>query len=134
MTTIPCRWRPFGGHPLFFQPVTGAIMAGKTIPKDIQQEIFARVDQFNQQELQMEIRYVVKFKGIFLYLNRADFGGRPQPIARLKFTGTIDGWEFVIYKYSHDNYDPDELMFPGTDHLDGTIEGAMRCGLEAYSV
>ena len=109
-------------------------MAGKTIPKDIQQEILTRVEQFNQQELQLEIQYVAKCKGMFLYLHRADFGGRPQPIARLKFTGTIDAWNFVIYKYSHDDYDPNETMFPGVEHLDGTIEGAMRCGLEAYSV
>jgi len=31
-------------------------MAGKTIPKDIQQEILTRVEQFNQQELQLEKR------------------------------------------------------------------------------
>ncbi|MBM9537685.1 hypothetical protein [Desulfobulbus alkaliphilus] len=109
-------------------------MARKTIPKDIQQEIMTRIEQFNQQELQGECQYSAKFKGLFLYLNRADYGGRPHPIARLSYTGTIDGWEFVIYKYSRDDYDPDEWMFPGTQFLDGTIEGAMRCGLEAYTL
>lgn len=109
-------------------------MAGKTIPKDIQREVVTRIEQFNQQELQGESRYSAKFKGLFLYLNRADFGGRSHPIARLTYTGTIDGWEFVVYKYSRDDYDPDEWMFPGIGYLDGTIEGAMRCGLEAYSL
>ncbi|WP_448871976.1 hypothetical protein [Desulfobulbus propionicus] len=112
----------------------GANMVGKTIPKEIQREVIARIEQFNQQELQDKSRYSAKFKGLFLYLNRADFGGRPHPIARLTYTGTIDGWKFVVYRYSRDDYDPDELMFPGTEFLDGTIEGAMRCGLEAYTL
>lgn len=108
-------------------------MAGSAIPKDIQQAIFSRIEQFNQQKMPDECRYYGKFKGKFLYLNRTDYGGRPKPIARLKFKGNIDDWEFVIYKYSSDSYDPEEWMFPGTEHLDGTIEGAMRCGLEAYA-
>ncbi len=29
-------------------------------------------------------------------------------------------------------YDPDEWMFPGSGYLDGTVEGAMKAGLEAY--
>ena len=41
-------------------------------------------------------------------------------------------WEFAIFKYSDGNYDADEWMFPGSEHVDGTIEGAMRAGLEAY--
>ena len=28
----------------------------------------------------------------------------------------------------------DEWMFPGNQYLDGTIEGAMKAGLEAYPV
>jgi hypothetical protein len=41
-------------------------------------------------------------------------------------------WEFAIFKYSDGNYDADEWMFPASEHVDGTIEGAMRAGLEAY--
>jgi hypothetical protein len=41
-------------------------------------------------------------------------------------------WEFAIFKYSDERYDPDEWMFPGGEELDGTIEGAMRAGLKAY--
>lgn len=108
-------------------------MAGKTVPQEIQRTILSRIEQFNQQEMPDECRYVGKFKGLFLYLDRIDYGGRPHPIARLSFTGAIDDWEFAIYKYSSDRYDPEEWMFPGADHLDGTIEGAMRCGLEAYT-
>jgi len=29
-------------------------------------------------------------------------------------------------------YDPDEFCFPGKNHLNGTIEGAMKTGISAY--
>jgi hypothetical protein len=38
-------------------------------------------------------------------------------------------WEFAIYKYSDERYDPDECFFPGAEEVDGAIEGA---GLKAY--
>jgi hypothetical protein len=44
----------------------------------------------------------------------------------------MSAWKFAIYKYSKNNYDPHEWMFPGYDRVDGTIEGAMYAGLEAY--
>jgi len=37
-----------------------------------------------------------------------------------------------VPKYSDERYDPDEWMFPGAESLDGTIEGALKAGLEAY--
>jgi hypothetical protein len=46
----------------------------------------------------------------------------------------MDNWGFAIFKYSKEHYDPDEWMFPGVGHVDGTIEGAMRAGLMAYPV
>ncbi|MBT4642213.1 MAG: hypothetical protein HOC09_25635 [Deltaproteobacteria bacterium] len=53
-------------------------------------------------------------------------------ICRLKFTGDFNGWRFAIFKYSNENYDPDELFFPGMGLEDGTIKGAMAAGMEAY--
>ena len=44
----------------------------------------------------------------------------------------MEKWEFAIYKYSDERYDPDEWFFPGGGQVDGTIEGAMRAGLQAY--
>ena len=43
-----------------------------------------------------------------------------------------DRWEFAIFKYSDERYDPDEWLFPGSEHVDGTIEGAMQAGMAAY--
>jgi len=58
--------------------------------------------------------------------------GRQHPIARLTYTGSTDGCEFAIYKYSDERYDADDWLFPGAGYVDGTLEGAMRAGLEAY--
>jgi hypothetical protein len=44
----------------------------------------------------------------------------------------MEDWEFAIYRHSRDFYDPDEWLFPGSGHVDGTVEGAMRAGIEAY--
>ena len=39
---------------------------------------------------------------------------------------------YSIYKYSDEHYDEEEWFFPGNEHVDGTLEGAMKAGLEAY--
>ena len=38
-----------------------------------------------------------------------------------------------IYKYSSNRYDPDDWFFPGFNHVDGTVEGALKAGEEVYS-
>jgi len=90
------------------------------------------IDRFNQDELGGGgIAYSARFRGRHLYLDRDD-GVGPEPICRLTYTGDAKKWEFAIYKYSTGQYDPDEFWFPGEELVDGTIEGAMRAGMEAY--
>jgi hypothetical protein len=50
----------------------------------------------------------------------------------LDFHGGMDDWKFAIYRYSRDRYDPDEWFFPGAELVDGTVQGAMKAGMEAY--
>ena len=107
-------------------------MTTKNIPADIQQQALAIIEQFNQQKLKGYSKYIPRFKGKFLYLDRTDHGGRATEICRLKFIGSIDDWEFAIFKFSSNKYDPDEWFMPGTEHIDGSIEGAMLCGMAAY--
>ena len=57
-----------------------------------------------------------------------------SPVARLTYTGDMKKWEFAIFKWTRERYDPDEWFFPGSNLFDGTIEGAMKAGLEAYPV
>ena len=63
--------------------------------------------------------------------DRSDYG-EVGHIGRLTYTGALDRWEFAIYRYSDERYDPDEWLFPGAEELDGTIEGTMRAGMAAY--
>jgi hypothetical protein len=50
------------------------------------------------------------------------------------YTGDTSKWEFAIFKWSTERYDPDEWFFPGSECVDGTVEGAMMAGLHAYPV
>jgi hypothetical protein len=75
--------------------------------------------------------YLTRYKGPYLYLDRYELG-RVKQICRLKYTATLDNWEFAIFKYSEMAYDSHEWFFPGSAFVDGTIEGAMKAGLQAY--
>lgn len=128
----------------------------KAIPDDIREQVVARIDAFNKAHVRPNKpspmsrlmramgmpapeagalpagTYVPRFKGVFLYLDRVGFGGFPSEICRLRWTGSMEGWEFAIYRHSRNIYDPDEWFFPGAEDVDGTVEGAMRAGLKAY--
>jgi hypothetical protein len=107
-------------------------MAVKAIPEDVQRRAAEVVARFNREVLGGgRIRYVPRFKGSFLYLDRQD-AREPSPICRLKYTGCFEGWKFAIFKYSSETYDSNEWMFPGSQFIDGTIEGALKAGMEAY--
>jgi len=111
-------------------------MAKITIPKEIQQEVEKIIDDFNKKTLgdyANKLAYFAEYKGKFLFLKREEFGNI-SPIARLTYTGDMNDWDFAIFKWSSERYDPDEWFFPGEEFVDGTIEGAMKAGLEAYPV
>jgi hypothetical protein len=102
------------------------------IPDAIKTQVAHRIAAFNREVLQdPHVSYRPRYQGAFLYLERCA-SGQVSPICRLEYTGTLDRWQFAIYKYSDARYDPDEWFFPGAEQVDGTIEGAMRAGLTAY--
>ena len=101
------------------------------IPDEVKTEVAAIVEHFNTTAIRNPLCvYVPRYKGKFLYLDRQDYGRR-SPICRLEYTGKMEGWSFAIYKYSDERYE-EEWFFPGSEHVDGTLEGAMKAGLEAY--
>lgn len=53
-------------------------------------------------------------------------------LGRLEYRGSMDNWSFAVFRYSREIYDPNEWMFPGSSELNGTIEGALRAGMEIY--
>lgn len=103
------------------------------IPEEIKEKVISIIAAFNKKVFgkNSKIALYADFRGNFLYLNRRD-GQREEPLARLKFKGKIDNWEFAIFKWSSEKYDSNEFLFPGSNHLDGTIEGALEAANEAY--
>ena len=107
-------------------------MAKKKIPDEVRAQVDAIVERFNEEELRgSPCFYVARYRGSHLYLDRNDWG-RVCHVCRLKYNGAMDNWDFAIFKYSDECYDPEEWLFPGGGHVDGTVVGAMRAGLEAY--
>ncbi len=105
------------------------------IPDDVKQPAEAAIAAFNQKVIRDPDRYyVVRSRGQYLYLDRLAYGAqqRQQRIARLAYDATTGAWEFAIFKSSDERYDPEEGLFPGSDFLEGTLEGALQAGLEAY--
>jgi len=107
-------------------------VAIRTIPKKVKEEVNDIVARFNSEEMSNPYySYIARFKGKYLFLDRKE-SGQTGPICRLEYTGKMDSWGFAIYKYSWGDYSPDEFFFPGENLVDGTVRGAMLCGLEAY--
>jgi hypothetical protein len=108
------------------------IMKTKAIPDDVKQEVKKIVEKLNRRfSGRDDCYYVPRFQGRFLYLDRSDYGSI-GPICRLTYTGRMDKWKFAIFKWSTEEYDPEAGLFPGRDNVNGTVEGAMKAGLEAY--
>jgi hypothetical protein len=108
-------------------------MGKEGIPDEIKAQVNEIVARFNEGSGDPTCFYATRYRGNYLYLDRSDFG-QIGPICRLKYTGDMNNWEFAIYKFSSERYDPEECFFPGADYVDGTIEGAMMAGLHAYPV
>lgn len=107
----------------------------KGIPVSVVQEIEMRVDAFNKKHMaKKDSVYVPKIKGKYVYLMRTMYDDSLEHVCRLKYGGNIDSMDFAIYRYSIEAYDSDAWGFDGEKFVDGTLEGAMKAGLEAYPV
>ena len=108
-------------------------MAKKSIPDGIKAKVATIIERFNQEVgQQYSATYIPRYRSNHLYLDRIDYRSNQSQICRLTYTGDLNSWDFAIYKYSDNRYDPDDWLIPGMGHLDGTVEGAMKAGLEAY--
>ncbi len=104
------------------------------ISLEIQSKIKEKVDAFNQKHLtKVRAKYTPRISGKFIYLDRMVTAGNGK-ICRLIFDGDLENMDFAIYKYSTETYDPKCWLFPGQTYVDGTLEGAMQAGLEAYPI
>ena len=104
-----------------------------SIPDEVKEEVDGIVERFNREVLKKSgCAYVPRYVRRYVYLDRKYRRGTPSPICRLKYTGRMNDWAFAIFKYSSERYDPGEWFFPGSELVDGTVEGAMKAGMEAY--
>ncbi len=111
-------------------------MLKNEIPKEIQVEVIKIIDTFNEIHFKgrkVDIAYYPVFKGKDLLLNRMEFG-KDSPVARLTYTENMNKWDFAIFRWTTEEYDPEEDFFPGVQFVDGTVEGAMKAGMAAYPV
>lgn len=106
------------------------------VPIEIQGQLADRVEAFNRKYLKKSsVVFFVDAHGKFVYLHYLDpRSNQHQNAARLTYNGDLENMDFAIYKYSSEKYDSKEDFFPGAEHVDGTIEGAMKAVLEAYPV
>lgn len=108
-------------------------MATLKIPEQIKESIENIVNEFNTTKLKkFDCKFVIQYKGNFLYLLMDE--GLPDlaPTLRLKYTGNIKKWEFAIFKWSSETYTTDYLFIPGSQYIDGSIEGALQAAITAY--
>ncbi len=107
----------------------------KTIIKESEKEKIKKIiEKFNKKEFSdPEVFYYPEFKRGYLYLMRNEFGEK-GPICRLKYNGNIKDWDFEVFKYSSETFTDDIFFMPGEEEIDGTIEGAMKAGLELYPI
>ena len=76
-------------------------------------------------------KYVPRYRGNHLYLDRVNFMGNQGQICQLTSTGDLNSWDFATYRSSKNHYDPDmNWMVPGIGHFDGTVEGAMKVEID----
>ena len=98
------------------------------ITDKIKKEAESIVKDFNKKH---KSNLMVRFRGKFLYLDKPSMFNITH-LGRLEYSGDMNSWSFAVFKYSSERYDPDEIFFPGMGDIDGTIEGALRAGLELY--
>lgn len=65
------------------------------------------------------------FHGRFCYVSHAG-----QPLCRLGYRGEKDDWDFAIYRYSRDSYDPSVLFMPTHD----SVRECLSVAMHAYSI
>jgi predicted XRE-type DNA-binding protein len=105
-----------------------------TVPILIQGELGRRANDFSEQ-IRDGYRYLADARGKFVYLCRMKPGDRfYTPLGRLTYEGNVDNMTFVLLNSSTGKYDPKLDDFPGAEHLDGTIEGALWAIIAAYPV
>ena len=107
-------------------------MSKLAIPNQVRTQVDEIVQSFNARTFNNTRRYYdTRYRGAYVYFDRYHVNAINK-VFRLEYTGNFDDWKFAVYKHSTQSYDANEWFFPGAGHVNGTIEGALKAGLEAY--
>ena len=106
------------------------------IPEEVKNEVIRIINEYNDLVYGhlKSVYYIPEFRGKILYLKRREISGHISPVARLTYKGKKNKWDFAIFKWSTESYDPEEWFFPGSEFIDGTVSGALKAGDKAYPV
>jgi len=108
-------------------------MAGIKIPEQIKESVEIIVNEFNETKLvEFNCKFVAEYKGNFLYLLLDEGLPKLAPTLRMKFKGSMDNWEFAIFKWSNETYTTDYFFIPGCKHVNGSISSALQAAIIAY--
>lgn len=88
--------------------MVGPYLPKHSIPVEVNRQVDEIVERFNDVIIQNGHRFLRRTIGD---LDRRD-GHILSPRGRIKYAGSMDEWEFAVFKYSSETYDPDEWMFP----------------------
>ena len=104
----------------------------RQIPEEKMTEVETSIEKFNRKKMKdVPVKYVAAVSGKNVLIGRQQDHRLVEPMCRLQWNKEESVWDFAIYRYSRDGYDPD-ADFPGSGLVDGTVEGALLAVHKAY--
>lgn len=79
----------------------------KGIPDSVVERVRERLEAHARQNWASCKAVAVRSRGGFVYVDvQGAEDPEPAPICRLKYTGSIDSWEFAYFTWAHEKYQP----------------------------
>lgn len=102
----------------------------KGIPEPVLEKLVERLNAHASREWPACRLVAVRSKGAFAYVDvQGPEDRQPEPICRLRYTGSIDAWEFSYFTWARETY---ERSFLATGSPVGTPEACFDAS--AFSV
>lgn len=85
-------------------------MASKGIPESVLARLEARLEAHASKAWPSCKDVAVRARGAFAYVDvQGPEDAQPEPICRLRYTGSIDAWEFAYFTWAREAYEPSFL-------------------------
>jgi hypothetical protein len=97
--------------------------------KRVKQDVEADLDHYASQRWPDLEEVTLTWRGSYAYVRVWTTMTESVPVARIRYLGHPQLWEFAIYRASHEDYEPSRL--PNGD-LIGTPQDALDCALGLY--